>query len=104
MTALPTSSTLVAPTNAHMGIATEPRLESGRWRDRGRGLLAKAMLPAYRLLFITLSNTKDELYSQGERQLDYYSSLVVVVQQVLPADMTCVQISVNIRAPQAWPN
>lgn len=68
--------------------------------DRGRELLAKAMLPAYRLLFITLSNTKDELYSQGERRLDYYLSLVVVVQQVLPADMTCVQISVNIQAPQ----
>lgn len=72
--------------------------------DRGRELPSKAMLPAYRLLFITLSNTKDELYSQGERQLDYYLSLVVVVQLVLPADMTCVQISVNIQAPQTSPN
>lgn len=58
------------------------------------------MLLAYRLLFVTLSDTKDELDGQDERQLDYYLSLVVVVQQVLPADMTCVQIFVNIQAPQ----
>lgn len=70
--------------------------------DRGQELLA--MLLAYRLFLITLSNTKDELDGQDERQLDYYMSLVVVVRQVLPADMACVQISVNIQAPQIWPN
>jgi len=59
--------------------------------DRGRDLLGKAVFLAYRLTFITLSNTKDELEGQDERQLDYYQNLVDIVESVLTMDMKVFQ-------------
>jgi hypothetical protein len=59
--------------------------------DRGRDLLGKAVFLAHRLTFITLSNTKDELEGQDERQLDYYQNLVDIVESVLMMDMKVFQ-------------
>ncbi|KAG8161719.1 hypothetical protein KVR01_008706 [Diaporthe batatas] len=59
--------------------------------DRGRELLGKAIFLAYRLTFITLSNAKDELDGQDERHLDYYQSLVEIVESVLNMDMSVFQ-------------
>lgn len=59
--------------------------------DRGRELLAKAIFLAYRLLFITLSNTKDELDGQDERQLDYYLNLEGILQPVFEVDIDVFQ-------------
>ncbi|KAH8781218.1 hypothetical protein F5883DRAFT_685573 [Diaporthe sp. PMI_573] len=59
--------------------------------NRGRDLLGKAIFLAYRLTFITLSNPKDELDGQDERQLDYYQNLVDIVESVLTMDMKVFQ-------------
>lgn len=59
--------------------------------DRGRELLSKAIFLAHRLTFITLSNAKDEVDGQDERHLDYYQSLVEIVESVLNMDMKVFQ-------------
>lgn len=41
-------------------------------QDYSRELLAKAIFLASRLAFITISNTKDEVDGQEDRQLNYY--------------------------------
>lgn len=40
-------------------------------QDRRRELLAKAIFLAYQLAFITISNTKDGVDAQEDRQLNY---------------------------------
>lgn len=59
--------------------------------DRGRELLGKAIFLAYRLTFITLSNAKDAANGQDERHIDYYQSLVGIVESVLNMDMKVFQ-------------
>ncbi|KAI7774244.1 hypothetical protein LA080_009044 [Diaporthe eres] len=59
--------------------------------DRGRELLAKAIMLAYRLTFITISNTKDEVDGQEDRQLNYYQTLTDIVQSVLQVDISLYQ-------------
>ncbi|KAG6362643.1 hypothetical protein INS49_007735 [Diaporthe citri] len=48
-------------------------------QDRSRELLAKSVFLAYRLAFITISNTKDEVHGQEDRQLNYYQTLTDIV-------------------------
>lgn len=59
--------------------------------DRGRELLGKAIFLAYRLTFITLSNANEGADGQDERHLDYYQSLVEIVESVLTMDMKVFQ-------------
>lgn len=78
----------VDATQKLLAITTE---EIRGMEDRGRELLAKAIFLAYRLTFITISNTKDEIDGQEDRQINYYHTLIDLVHSVVNIDISFFQ-------------